>query len=77
MRRKLQNACSAWEPQYQKDKVALERVQRNSARFVTGNYDQTASVAGMLPDLKWGTLETMRHTDTQGSPLFIRCAMMS
>ena len=28
-----------------------------------GNYDQTASVGGMLQELKWDTLETMRrHT---------------
>ena len=39
---KLQYACSAWDPYYQKDKAAPERVrvQRKAARFVTGNYDR-------------------------------------
>ena len=35
----LQYACSAWHPHYQKDKAALERAQRKTARFITGNYD--------------------------------------
>ena len=58
---KLQYACSAWDPHYQKDKAALERVQRKAARFVTGNYDRTTSVTEMLQDLQWDTLETMRR----------------
>ena len=35
----LQYACSAWDPHYQKDKAALEREQRKTVRFITGNYD--------------------------------------
>ena len=47
----------------QKDKAALERIQRKAARFVTGNYDRTANVTEKLQDLQWDTLETMRrHT---------------
>ena len=61
VRPKLQYACSTWEPHYQKDKAALERVQRKAARFVTGNYDRTASMTAMLQDLKWDTLEAMRR----------------
>ena len=44
MRPKLQYLCSAWDSHYQKDKAALERLQWKAPRFVTGNYDQTASV---------------------------------
>ena len=63
VRPKLQYACSAWDPHHQKDKAALERIQRKAARFVTGNYDQTMSVTEMLQDLQWDTLEMMRrHT---------------
>ena len=58
VRPKLQYACSAWDPHHQKDKTALER---KAARFVTGNYDRTASVTEMLQDLQWDTLETMRR----------------
>ena len=38
VRSKLQYVCSSWDPQYQKDKAALERVQQKAARFVTGMY---------------------------------------
>ena len=61
VRPKLQCACSAWDSHYQKDKAALERVQRKTARFVTGNYDRTTSLTEMLQDLQWDTLETMRR----------------
>ena len=61
VRPKLQYARSAWDPHYQKDKAALERVQPKAARFVTGNYDRTTSVTEMLHDLPWDTLETMRR----------------
>lgn len=61
VRPKLQYACSAWDPHYQKDRAALERVQRKAARFVTGNYDRTTSETEMLQDLHWDTLETMRR----------------
>ena len=60
-RPKLQYACSAWDPHYQKDKAALERVQRKAARFVTGNYDRTTSVTEMQQDVKWNSLESMRR----------------
>jgi len=59
VRPKLQYACSAWDSHHQKDKAALEIVQRKAARFVTGNCDRLASVTEMLQDLKWDTLETM------------------
>ena len=49
VRPKLQYACSAWDSHYQKDKVALERVQRKTARFVTGNYDRTTSLTELVP----------------------------
>ena len=61
VRPKLQYACSAWDPHHQKDKAALERIQRKAARFVTGNYDRTTSVTEMLQDLQWDTLEMMRR----------------
>ena len=41
-------ACTAWDPYFKKDVEAIERVQRNAARFCTGQYDQTASVTSML-----------------------------
>ena len=62
VRPKLQYACSAWDPHHQKDKAALERIQRKAARFVAGNHcNRTTSVTEMLQDLQWDTLETMRR----------------
>ena len=52
VRPKLQYAYGAWDLHYQKDKAALQRVQRKAARFVTGSYYRTASVTGMLQDFK-------------------------
>ena len=61
VRPKLQYACCTWDPyRHQKDIAALERVQRKAARFVTGNYEQTASVTSMLSELKWDSLESLR-----------------
>ena len=54
--------CSAWDPRNQKDKAALaERIQPRAVCFVTGNYDQTASVTGVQQDPTWVTLEKMRR----------------
>ena len=63
MRPKRLYACTAWDPYFKKDVEAIERVQRNAARFCTGQYDQTASVTSMLQGLNWDTLETMRKRE--------------
>ena len=36
-------------------------VQRRAARFVTNNYNRTASVTEMLNSLQWHTLEKRRN----------------
>ena len=38
----------------------LERIQRQAARFVCSNYNQTSSVTSMQKDLQWDTLECRR-----------------
>ena len=72
VRPKLQYACSAWDTHHQKAKAALERVQRKAARFVTENYDRSASMTAMLQDQKWDTLEAMRR-HTRLSTMFKMC----
>lgn len=69
---KLQYACTAWDPHFQRDKAALERVQRKAARFVTGNYERTSSVTAMLQALNWHTLETQR-THARLTTMFKMC----
>ena len=47
----------------------LEMVQRRVARFVTNNYDRTASVTQMLHSLQWDTLEA-RHNNLHAVLLY-------
>ena len=61
VRPKFQYAYNAWDPHYQKDKAALESVERKAARSVTGKYDRATRVTEILQDLQWDTLETMRR----------------
>ena len=67
VRPKLQYACTAWDPHYQKDKAALERVQRKSARFFTGNYDRATLLTGIY------TLETVPRRNTRLSVIYKMC----
>ena len=41
--------------------MALEKVQRNAARFVCNNYSHYASVSEMLGRLNWPTLAQGRN----------------
>ena len=50
-----------WAPHTQKDIMALEKVQRNTARFVYNNYSHYASVSEMLRCLNWSTLAQGRN----------------
>ena len=34
----LEYGASVWDPHYQKDTDQLERIQKNAARFITGDY---------------------------------------
>ncbi len=60
VRPKLEYASCAWNPHTDKDVKALEQVQREAARFVTGQYGRTTSVTGLLADLGWVSLEHRR-----------------
>ena len=49
----IEYASTTWDPHTQRNIRKLEQVQRNSARYVTGNHDQRSSVTAMLNELKW------------------------
>ena len=53
-------ASTAWDPYTNKDKLALERVQRKAARFCSKNYNPMSSVTDMIKDLNWESLEVRR-----------------
>jgi hypothetical protein len=57
----LEYASSVWDPSFKKDINALERVQRQAARFCMGNYKrEPGTVTKLLKDLEWDTLQTRR-----------------
>ena len=58
----LDYASPAWDPTSTDDIVKLEKVQRQAARFVHGNYSERnpGCVTRMVKDLGWETLESRR-----------------
>ena len=56
----LEYAAIVWSPYTKCDIVKLEAVQRRAARFVTGQYQRTVSVTGLLQQLQWQSLADRR-----------------
>ena len=56
----MEYASEVWDPHQDINIKCLERVQRRSARFITGNYDRHASVSAMLTNIKLPTLRDRR-----------------
>ena len=57
----LEYGSSVWDPQSILLQDELEKVQKNAARFVTGNYlYETGSMTGILEQLKWESLKKRR-----------------
>ena len=54
----LEYASSVWDPHNTEDITKLEAVQRRAARWVVNRHRQTSSVASMLHDLKWPSLQS-------------------
>lgn len=61
VRPRLEYCSPIWDPHQKVHQVNLEKVQRRSARFVTGDYRRTSSVNDMLHDLNWETLQDRRE----------------
>ena len=61
----LEYASPAWDPTSSEGIVKLEKVQRQAARFVHGNYSERdpGCVTRMVSDLGWETLESRRKKD--------------
>ena len=61
----LEYASTAWDPTSSEGIVKLEKVQRQAARFVHGNYSERdpGCVTRMVCDLGWETLESRRKKD--------------
>ena len=57
----IEYAAVAWDPHTQRNIKKVEQVQRNSARYVMGNYDRRSSVSAMLNELQWPTLQSRRR----------------
>ena len=61
VRPRLEYAACSWNPHTDKDVKAVEQVQREAARFVTGQYERRASVSQMVQDLGWNSFEDRRQ----------------
>ena len=61
----LEYASPAWDPTSLEDITKLEKVQRQAARFVHGNYSERnpVCVTRMVNSLGWETLESRRKKD--------------
>ena len=61
----LEYASPAWNPTSSEGIVKLDKVQRQTARFVHGNYSERnlGCVTRMVSDLGWETLESRRKKD--------------
>ena len=57
----LDYATAAWDPYTAKNIYAVEKVQRQAARFVTNNYGWDTSVTKLLNQLNWGSLKDRRE----------------
>jgi hypothetical protein len=56
----LEYSSVVWDPHLQKDRDAIERVQRKAARWITGDHSTYSSVTGMLSQLGLESLELRR-----------------
>ena len=68
VRPSLKYAASAWDPYLIKDITAIEKIQRQAARWVTSNYDwrNGISITSTLAGLKWPTLAQHRQMSRLG-----------
>lgn len=57
----LEYSAAVWDPHRKGDILALEKVQRRAARFVTGDSSRTSSVTAMLEGLGWKSLRERRR----------------
>ena len=60
----LEYSVTVWEPHYTKDIMALDKFQRQAARFVVGDYSWDSSVSNMLKELEWNDLTDRRREAT-------------
>ena len=61
VRSNLEYSSIVWDPHFQKDIDALQKIQCMAARFVTNNYLRDYSVTDMIHELNWQSLEDRRR----------------
>ena len=60
----LEYVSTVWDPHTTENVNKIEMIQRRAARYVTNQYERTASVTSMLQQLDWRSLEN-RRTDAR------------
>ena len=56
----VEYASPVWDPHTGKNIKRLEQVQRNCARYVTGDFKRESSVTAMIQNLQWQSLQCRR-----------------
>ena len=59
----MEYCSSVWDPHTLSDTQKIERIQRQAARYVTGDYRLSSSISEMLHNLKWTNLSTRRSVN--------------
>ena len=59
----VEYCSSVWDPHTLSDTQKIERIQRQAARYVTGDYRRSSSVSEMLHNLTWTNLSTRRSVN--------------
>ena len=59
----MEYCLSVWDPHTLSDTRKIGRIQRQAARYVTGDYRRSSSVSEMLHNLKWTNLSTRRSVN--------------
>jgi hypothetical protein len=57
----LEYSSSVWDPHYQDDIDALQKIQNRAARWVTSRYRRTSHITEILDTLQWPSLERRRE----------------
>jgi hypothetical protein len=57
----LEYSSSVWDPYYQDDIDALEKIQNRAARWVTSRYRRTSHISEIIDTLQWPSLQARRE----------------
>lgn len=60
VRPRLEYCNAIWDPHHETHKYIIEKVQRRTARFVTGDYRRETSASALVKSIEWDTIGNRR-----------------